>query len=86
MSRLPHDDCGSLMLPERSGQFAAVIERIAHVLRALAFWTAVVLPFLYLPLLLEGLTGQEWIALGGLLAMNVVALVVGHEYARGARV
>lgn len=86
MPRLPHDDDRSLLLPERGEQLAAVIDRIVHVLRALAFWTAVVLPFLYLPLLMDGLAGQEWVALGGLLVVNVVALVVGHEYARGARV
>jgi len=45
----------------------------------LAFWAAVVLPFLYLPLLATGLeTETQTIAFVVLLACNVVALVLGH--------
>jgi len=49
-------------------------------LRFLAFWTAVALPFLYLPLLVGGLDGQQTTVFVALLLMNVVALVLGHEY------
>jgi len=49
-------------------------------LRFLAFWTAVALPFLYLPLLLGGLDGQRIPVFLGLLTLNAVTLVVGHEY------
>ena len=49
-------------------------------LRFLAFWVAVALPFLYLPLLVGGLQGQQLTVFVGLLLANVVALVVGHEY------
>ena len=46
-----------------------------------AFWSAVVLPFLHLPLLASGLqTGSSQTAFVGLLALNVVAAVVGHRY------
>lgn len=62
---------------------AAVAGLIRQALAALAFWTAVVLPFLSLLLFVGGLDGQELLALGGLLAMNVIALVAGHDYARG---
>lgn len=84
MARIPPDYDRSLLLPELGGQLAAAAGWSAHVVRGLAFWTAVVLPFLYLPLLVGGLPGQEGLALGGLLVVNIVALVAGHDYARGA--
>ncbi|WP_435099832.1 hypothetical protein [Halarchaeum sp. P4] len=48
---------------------------------ALGFWSAVVLPFLYVPLVLSGLqtTGTQY-AFALLVALHVVALVVGREY------
>lgn len=50
-------------------------------LRTAAFWTAVALPFLYLPLLADGVsTGGERGALAMLLALNVVALYAGHGH------
>jgi len=49
-------------------------------LRFLAFWVAVALPFLYLPLLVGGLDGQQTTVFVGLLLINAVALVLGHEY------
>lgn len=56
---------------------------LAWSIRATAFWLAIVLPFLYLPLLLGGLDTQaEQLAFVGLLVLNVVALVAGHEYRR----
>lgn len=51
-------------------------------LEAVGFWTAVVLPFLYLPLLADGFTGNDPLAFAGLLALNVVALIAGHGYRR----
>lgn len=48
---------------------------------ALAFWTAIVLPFLYLPLLFVGLESTtELAAFFGLVALNVVSFIVGHQY------
>lgn len=45
------------------------------------FWTAVALPFLYVPLLLAGLnTPAETITFAALLVLNVIALFVGHSY------
>jgi len=49
-------------------------------LRFLAFWAAVALPFLYLPLLVGGLDGQQVTVFVALLLANAVALVIGHEY------
>lgn len=50
-------------------------------LRALAFWAAVVLPFLHVPLLASGLdTPGEWYAFLALLGLNVGALYLGHGH------
>lgn len=53
-------------------------------LRAFAFWAAVVLPFLHVPLLASGLDNAgEWYAFLALLALNVGALYVGHGHDTG---
>jgi hypothetical protein len=49
-------------------------------LQRLAFWTAVVLPLAYLPLLSSPIDGQELLVLLALVAVNVVCLLVGHDY------
>lgn len=59
-----------------------VLGGIARAIEALAFWAAVGLPLVYLPLIVGGGAGQQWIALAGLLLAHVVALVAGHDYAR----
>jgi hypothetical protein len=51
-------------------------------LRALSFWTAVLLPLAYLPLVTNGLTTGETSVLLALVVANVVALVLGHGHAR----
>jgi hypothetical protein len=56
------------------------IAYLAVPIRFVAFWVAVALPFLYLPLLTGGLDGSEPAAFAALLAANAVALVVGHGY------
>lgn len=60
----------------------SVGRRLQTPLRAGAFWAAIVLPFLYLPLLVGGLAGSELVAFFGLMAANAVALLVGHDYGR----
>jgi hypothetical protein len=55
---------------------------VAAPLRFVGFWAAVALPFLYLPLLVGGLGGQELLAFGILLAANALALVLGHGHAQ----
>lgn len=55
----------------------------AKPVRALAFWTAVVLPFAHLPLLAGGIgTESELLAFAGLVAANAIALLVGHDHRR----
>lgn len=50
-------------------------------LRLVGFWSAIALPFLYVPLFATGLetTQQLWVFLA-LLAANVVAIGFGHSY------
>ncbi|MFB6166085.1 MAG: hypothetical protein ABEJ31_13065 [Haloarculaceae archaeon] len=48
-----------------------------------AFWAAIVLPFLHVPLLLTGVTDPSaQLAFVGLLALNVVAAVLGQSHGR----
>lgn len=50
-------------------------------IRVVSFWTAAVLPIVYLPLLAYGLDTRLHAAIFlGLVAANVVALVVGRSY------
>lgn len=49
-------------------------------LRILAFWSAIALPFLYVPLLIGGLEGGQATVFTGLLLLNALALVVGHGH------
>jgi len=49
----------------------------------LAFWTAIILPFLHVPLLLTGLrSSSAALAFVSLLALNVVAVIVGQLHTR----
>jgi formate-dependent nitrite reductase membrane component NrfD len=51
--------------------------------RGIAFWIAIALPFLYVPLLASGLESSAVrLAFVALVVCNVVALLVGHPYAR----
>lgn len=52
-----------------------------HAARAAAFWSAVTLPFLYLPLLVVGpQTAAEWLTVGALVAVHAVTLLAGHAH------
>ncbi|PSQ18617.1 hypothetical protein BRD00_04850 [Halobacteriales archaeon QS_8_69_26] len=57
------------------------IRRFAVFVRGLAFWTAVVLPVLYLPPLLAGpASTTELTVLSALIGVHVAAIIVGHNY------
>ena len=51
-------------------------------IRFVGFWLAVALPFAYLPLLVGGLSDWQVPTFLGLFALNLFALVVGHDYGR----
>lgn len=58
------------------------VEQLAEQLQAVAFWSAVLLPFLFIPVLQTGIFVENPLTVVGLLAFNVVCAVVGHGYAR----
>jgi len=83
-SRLPWrsaDDDG-----EQSSEHAAwggLRARLRRAVTAAAFWLAIPLPFLYVPVLFSGLDHRsEYLLFGALLAAHVAALSLGHPYAR----
>lgn len=52
--------------------------------RAVSFWSAIALPFLYVPLVATGLeTEAELSVFLALLAANVVAIALGHSHSPG---
>ena len=54
-------------------------ELVVGSVRSAAFWAAIVLPFLHLPLLVTGLeTATTAATFGLLLVLNVCALIVGR--------
>lgn len=64
-----------------SGRYLGLV---TGTIEMIGFWTAVALPFLYVPLLVTGLdTMPRRITFVGLLALNVTALIVGHRHKRG---
>ncbi|ATW88954.1 hypothetical protein halTADL_2207 [Halohasta litchfieldiae] len=49
-------------------------------IRGVSFWAAILLPLVYLPLLSGGLEPQTGYIVIGLLALNLIALFVGHSH------
>jgi hypothetical protein len=69
--------------PDRAGTLADrfLTDASRDTLRRLAFWSAVVLPFLHVPLVASGLGSPgERHAFVALLALNAVALYAGHPH------
>ena len=60
--------------------FRLGVEIVTTPLRFVAFWAAVALPFLYLPLLFGGLEGGQVAAFTSMLGVHLFALVAGHGY------
>jgi len=58
-----------------------LVSELSKPLSAVAFWSAIALPLLYLPLLGAGLrTTQDLLLFMGLFALHLVALVGGRSY------
>ncbi|WP_137285033.1 hypothetical protein [Halorussus salinisoli] len=74
-TRLPDDTRSEL----RDGVESA-LETLTAPFRFAGFWSAVVLPVVYLPMLAGGITADERSVFAVLLAAHVLALVVGHGY------
>lgn len=66
----------------KSGHTSA--KQLVMVARFVGFWSAVALPLVYLPLLSGGLVGWQVPTFVVLFALNVLALIVGHDYGRNA--
>lgn len=81
MATRPTDITNSL---NESGTVQRVGSTVVSPITGAAFWAAVALPFLHVPLLLlTGLsTANTATAFVVLIALNVVALLVGHPYYR----
>lgn len=57
------------------------LRQVAVIVQGVAFWTAVVLPLVWLSLLLVPLpSGADLWVIGTLIVLNAAALVVGHGY------
>jgi hypothetical protein len=59
---------------------AALVDVFGTPIKRVAFWAAIALPLAYLPLLVGGLEDVEITLFVGLLALNVVAVTLGHGY------
>lgn len=55
---------------------------LGYPIRAIGFWTAVVLPFVLLALVGLGIAQQSPMLLTALVTANIAGLVVGREYKR----
>lgn len=63
------------------GALERLLPALATPVRVASFWTAIVLPFLHVPLLATGLsTPAETFTFLGLLCLNLLALYVGHAH------
>lgn len=54
--------------------------RAGSSIRATAFWVAVLLPLTYLPTLHAGLAGEHPLAFVGVLSLNLLCAIVGHDH------
>lgn len=62
---------------------AALVPTVAASVRKLGFWSAIVLPIVYVPILAGGLsTSVDAASFLGLLALNLAALYAGRAYRR----
>lgn len=71
-------------LPVDTGKRSIAADALAHLaygVRATAFWTATLLPIAVLAAIAVGAAGQYPLVLAGLLAVNAVCAVVGHDHA-----
>lgn len=94
-STLQNDGNSAIGSPAEAGEATAGRTRLASLsdryrehalttpLEIVGFWSAVALPFLYVPLLVSGISTQgELLTFVGLLALNLAALLAGHDHKR----
>lgn len=67
--------------PRRLRQLAQAATRgVARLVRGVAFWVGVALPFAYLPLIVGGLARVELAAFVAIVTVHSLALVLGAGY------
>jgi hypothetical protein len=72
----------SLSNDQSSRERRLVVSSLSEPLSAVAFWSAIALPLLYVPLLAAGLaTTQDLLLFLGLFGIHVIALFGGRSYA-----
>jgi hypothetical protein len=72
---------GSTVSPDWTVTALVVVRRLSSHVRRIAFWLAVLLPFVYLPLAVVDPTRLVDVRLlGGFVSVNLLALVVGHGH------
>lgn len=72
---------GSFTLSTCVAAAGAVVRGFATVVQGIAFWTAALLPLVYVPLLFVDLGVVDFpVAIEAMVGLHVVALVVGHGY------
>lgn len=76
----PADASPSRIVQQLLRSLRTAVTHVRPLLQATAFWSAVAMPFLYVPLLLGGLTSGEAATFVGLLVANAAALVLGHGH------
>lgn len=59
---------------------ASLRSAVAEPVQAAAFWSAIALPLVYVPMLATGVVWEHPVALLALFVLNIVAFVVGHEH------
>jgi VIT1/CCC1 family predicted Fe2+/Mn2+ transporter len=67
-------------VPDPYGIATACTERLVAGARAIAFWTAALLPLVLLAALTTGTAGRHPSLLAGGLALNAVCAVLGHGH------
>ncbi len=67
-------------LPGAVDAAAGVAQLLCGPVRVVSFWIATLLPLVYLPLLVLGVPGQRPLTFAGLLALNGLTFLAGHEY------
>ncbi|PSP28616.1 hypothetical protein BRC65_01835 [Halobacteriales archaeon QH_2_65_14] len=73
----------SLDIAALFGEVGRPSQLLVRLVKRVAFWAAIVLPFLHLSLLVMGPNSRSaLIAFIVLVLLNVVALYIGHPYAR----
>lgn len=53
---------------------------VEYPLRALGFWTAIVVPFVLLGLIVAGIAQTSPVLMTGLVGANIAGLLLGREY------